>query len=444
MKRIKILAAIIVILSIHSCRKSDYILPENTEVISDKGSGTGTTTWTKNMELLLEGFVFVNEGQTLTIEPGTVIRFKSGQGATASALIVARGGKILAKGTKEAPIIFTAETDKPDGSLDKTSRGLWGGIVLLGNAPINTESGNDFIEGIPTTEPRGEFGGHLPDDNSGELSYVSIRFPGTALHQGNEINGLTLGGVGSQTLIENIEIINSADDGIEVFGGTVNLKNIISFGATDDAFDYDMGYQGKVQFLLAIQSDSSGQNLIEGSGALDPVYHNPISKPVLSNLTIIGTATTSGNLLSFDHYAGGIIVNSILVNKNKGVVAEYINASTDSYAQFKTGNIIIEHNLFDAVAGKVSDSIFKLQGISIPLDVKTEWQNYFYQGNNILVATGVGINGSEINLFPEQPSNQNLYILPQGWFETTNFKGAFGTYDWTEDWSSFRTYLLNP
>ncbi len=444
MNRIKILAAIITILSINACRKSDYILPENTEVISDKGSGTGTTTWTKDMDLLLEGFVFVNDGQTLTIEPGTVIRFKSGQGATASALIVARGGKILAKGTKEAPIIFTAETDKPVGSLDKTSRGLWGGIILLGNAPINTESGNDFIEGIPTTEPRGEFGGHLPDDNSGELSYVSIRFPGTALHQGNEINGLTLGGVGSQTLIENMEIINSADDGIEVFGGTVNLKNIISFGASDDAFDYDMGYQGKVQFLLAIQSGSTGQNLIEGSGAPDPVYHNPISKPVLSNLTLIGSATTSGNMLSFDRYAGGIIVNSILVNKSKGVAAEYTNASTDSYAQFKTGHLIIEYNLFDEVAGNISDSIFKLQGVSIPLDAQNEWQNYFNLGNNTLAATGVGINESEINLFPDEASNQNLYALPSDWFETTNFKGAFGTYDWTKDWSSFSAYLINP
>lgn len=444
MNRIKILAAIIIILSIHACRKSDFTLPENTKVISDKGSGTGTTTWTKDMDLLLEGFVFVNEGQTLSIEPGTVVRFKSGQGATASALIVARGGKILAKGTKEAPIIFTAETDKLDGSLDTKSRGLWGGLILLGNAPINTDSGNDFIEGIPTTEPRGEYGGHLPDDNSGELSYVSIRYPGTALHQGNEINGLTLGGVGSQTLIENVEIINSADDGIEVFGGTVNLKNIISFGASDDAFDYDMGYQGKVQFLLAIQSDSSGHNLIEGSGALDPVYHNPISKPVMSNLTLIGSAATSGNMLAFDRYAGGIIVNSILVNKNKGVVAEYTNASTDSYAQFKTGNLMIEYNLFDAISGNISDSIFKLQGASIPLDAKTEWQNYFNLGNNIVATTGVGINGIGINLFPDEASNQNLYTLPSDWFETTNYKGAFGTYDWTKDWSSFRAFLINP
>ncbi|PKP08351.1 MAG: hypothetical protein CVU09_15975 [Bacteroidetes bacterium HGW-Bacteroidetes-4] len=444
MKKIKILAAITIILSIHACRKSDYILPENTKVISDKGSGTGTTTWTKDLNLLLEGFVFVNEGQTLSIEPGTVVRFKSGQGATASALIVARGGKILAKGTKEAPIIFTAESDKLDGSMYNHSRGLWGGLILLGNAPINTDSGTDFIEGIPTTEPRGEYGGHLPDDNSGELCFVSIRYPGTALHQGNEINGLTLGGVGNQTLIENVEIINSADDGIEVFGGTVNLKNIISFGASDDAFDYDMGYQGNVQFLLAIQSDSSGQNLIEGSGALDPVYHNPISKPVFSNLTLIGAANTSGNMLVFDRYAGGIIVNSILVNKNKGVVAEYTNASTDSYAQFKTGHLIIENNLFDAVAGNISDSIFTLYGASIPPDAKTEWQHYFNLGNNTVATSGVEINGNKINLFPTLASDQILYTLPDDWFETTNFKGAFGTYDWTKDWSSFSAYLLNP
>lgn len=443
MNRIKILSLLLIILSTPACRKSDYILPENTKVISDKGSGTGTTTWTKDMDLLLEGFVFVNEGQTLSIEPGTVVRFKGGQGVTASALIVARGGKILAQGTKEAPIIFTAETDKLDGSLDIKSRGLWGGLILLGNAPVNTDSGNDFIEGIPITEPRGEFGGHLPDDNSGELSYVSIRYPGTALHQGNEINGLTLGGVGNQTLIENIEIINSADDGIEVFGGTVNLKNIISFGASDDAFDYDRGYQGKVQFLLAVQTDSSGNNLIEGSGAIDPVYHNPMSKPVMSNLTLVGNASVSGNMLAFDHFAGGILVNSIMVNKNKGVMAEYTNAISDCYAQFKSGNLKIANNLFDAVAANVSDSIFTLQGASIPLDALSEWQNYFNQANNAVETTGVAINGTGINVFPDQATHQNLYTLPEEWFETTNFKGAFGTYDWTEGWSSFRNHLMD-
>lgn len=119
------------VILLDSCRKSDYTLPTDSEIITDKGSGTGTVTWTKDMNLLLEGFVFVNDGQVLTIEPGTVVRFKPGQGPTASALIVARGGKIIAKGTKDEPIIFTAEEDKLDGTIDKNSTGLWGGNYYL-------------------------------------------------------------------------------------------------------------------------------------------------------------------------------------------------------------------------------------------------------------------------------------------------------------------------
>ncbi len=423
-----------------SCRKSNFELPEGSEVITDKGQGTGTVTWTPEMNLVLEGFVFVNDGQALTIEPGTIVRFKAGQGATASALIVARGGKIIANGTKEAPIVFTAYTDDLNGSIAKDTKGLWGGILILGRAPLNTDSGKDFIEGIPASEPRGEYGGSQIDDNSGELSFVSIRYAGTTLYHDNEINGLTLGGIGNATKIDNIEIINSADDGIEIFGGTVNLKNIISFHSDDDAIDYDLGYQGKMQFVLAVQSAGNAGNLLEGSGALDPVYQKPYSIPYLSNLTLIGNQDTiAGKVISLNRFAGGIIVNSILVEQQLGTTIEYTNASTDCYSQWLTGKLKIENNLFYNVGSNFPDSIFKLNGIGMGDELIQNWAAYFELGNNEIKDVGISAQ-LEFNYFPKVSTGDNLFSHTDTWFETTNYKGAFGTYDWTEGWSSFNKH----
>jgi len=149
-----------------SCRKSD-IEVDLTTIIQDDGNGTGNITWEKGQNILLEGFVFVNPGQTLTIEPGTVIRAKTGQAENASALIIARGAKIIAEGTKEEPIIFTVEGDDLKGSVPIESRGLWGGVIILGNAQLNSEFNESKIEGIPLSETRGIYGGSVNNDNSG-------------------------------------------------------------------------------------------------------------------------------------------------------------------------------------------------------------------------------------------------------------------------------------
>ncbi|HER08147.1 MAG TPA: hypothetical protein ENO20_04485, partial [Bacteroides sp.] len=192
---------IMVVTGLSSCRQSPFNM-DLVETISDQGGGTGTTTWSADKDYLLEGFVFVNDGQILTIEAGTVIRGRTGQGSMASALIVARGGRIIAEGKSDNPIIFTADGDDLEGSVPVEARGLWGGVIILGNATINTETGEDLIEGIPISEPRGIYGGNDDDDNSGILRYVSVRHGGTNIGEGNEINGLTLGGVGRQTIIE--------------------------------------------------------------------------------------------------------------------------------------------------------------------------------------------------------------------------------------------------
>ncbi|MDQ7051624.1 MAG: hypothetical protein Q9P14_01515 [candidate division KSB1 bacterium] len=193
---------------------------QTTVTVTDSDIAPGQkVVWTSDKVYVLDGFVFVDEGAELWIEPGTVIKGKPGQGEQASALIVARGGKIYAMGTPTHPIIFTAEaddvTDPNDLPLD--ARGLWGGVIILGRAGLNSTPGETAIEGIPTTEPRGLYGGNDDDDNSGVFRYVSIRYGGTDIGAGNEINGLTLGGVGRGTVIEFVEVFNNKDDGFEFF-----------------------------------------------------------------------------------------------------------------------------------------------------------------------------------------------------------------------------------
>jgi hypothetical protein len=193
-------------------------------------------TFEKNTVYVLDGLVFVNEGQTLTIEPGTIIKGKSGQGENASALIVARGGKIFAQGTLDEPIIFTSEYDQIDrdingklidnNNFDSSNTGFWGGLIVLGKAGLNSSPGTTAIEGM-TFDSRGIYGGNDDADDSGILKYISIRHGGSNIGAGNAISGLMLGGVGNQTSIDFVEVFANASDGIRLYGGTAQLKHTI-------------------------------------------------------------------------------------------------------------------------------------------------------------------------------------------------------------------------
>jgi len=209
---------------------------------------TNDTIWT------IAGRVTVTNGVTLTIEPGTILKGASGSGSNACALVIARGGKINAQGTAEQPIIFTSIVDNIEvGQLSGTNlseydTGLWGGVLVLGNGHICAGAGDVIsqIEGIPVSDNNGGYGGSIPDDNSGIMTYVSIRHGGANIGAGNEINGLSLGGVGSGTIINNIEVIANQDDGIEWFGGSVNVSNIVVGYCGDDGLDIDQSYDGDI------------------------------------------------------------------------------------------------------------------------------------------------------------------------------------------------------
>jgi len=224
---------------------------------------TANTTWKTGNVYVLAGRITVVNGVTLTIEPGVIVKGQAGTGANATALLVARGGMLMAEGTAEAPIIFTSIADEIEPgqivspNLDPDIDGLWGGVIVLGRARISAsnQSGdiNEVqIEGIPTSDPNGLYGGNDDADNSGVLRYISIRHGGANIGAGNEINGLTLGGVGNGTIIENIEIIANQDDGIEWFGGTVNVKNAVVWNVNDDAIDTDQSWSGTLDNFVVI------------------------------------------------------------------------------------------------------------------------------------------------------------------------------------------------
>jgi hypothetical protein len=242
---------------------------EEEEETAFSGKISSNTTWTRDNVMVIEGKVVVESGVTLTIESGTIIKAKTGTESAATALVVARGGKIMAEGTASAPIIFTSELDNialgqtSGTSLDENQNGKWGGLIILGYAPISAGDGDDLsqIEGIPATEAYGAYGGSDVADNSGVLKYISIRHGGALIGAGNEINGLTLGGVGNGTTIDHIEVLANQDDGVECFGGTVNLSNVLVGYCGDDAIDLDQNYAGTITNFITIGNANSDEGL---------------------------------------------------------------------------------------------------------------------------------------------------------------------------------------
>lgn len=239
-------------------------------------------TLTCDREYLLRFETRVNPGVTLTIEPGTLLR---GDHETKGLLLVQPGGRLIAEGTPTRPIVFTS--DRPP---ERAESGDWGGVLLLGRAPINTTRAR--VEGI---ERGGEFGGELPDDDSGVLRYVRIEYAGMELAPNNELNGLTLAGVGRNTTIDHVEVRDTTDDCFEFFGGTVDASHLVCTNPGDDAFDFDLGYHGELEHLLVRDHDRVGSgNGVEvdsdprGAGIL------PRTHPVLRDVALCGHASVGG------------------------------------------------------------------------------------------------------------------------------------------------------
>ncbi|WP_017256920.1 hypothetical protein [Pedobacter arcticus] len=273
-------------------QQTDY--PATTATLS--GDITTNTTLDANKVYLLSGFIYVKAGATLTIPAGTVLR---GDKSSKAAIIVTQGAKLIAEGTLAKPIIFTSNVAK-----GSRAPGDWGGIILLGKAPNNIPGGVGTIEGgVDNTV--GVHGGTIADDNSGTLKYVRIEYPGIAFQSNNEINGLTLGSVGTGTTLDYIQVAFSGDDSFEWFGGTVNAKHLISTSNVDDSFDFDNGFQGKLQFCVGQRdpklADQAGQsNGIESDNSEQVFNSSPRTRPVISNMTIVGPVANLAALATVD------------------------------------------------------------------------------------------------------------------------------------------------
>lgn len=299
MKKFLISMLAISTLMVMSCDEDDDI------VLTDDDTAVGDVTISRDINSdvtltndriwELSGRTIVSSGATLTIEPGTIIKALPGQGANASVLIIARGAQIQANGTATQPIVFTSITDNiqvgqtSGTNLSENDRGLWGGLIVLGNAPssFRGDVAELQIEGIPANDINGLYGGSNAADNSGTLNYISIRHGGTNIGEGNEINGLTLGGVGTGTTISNIEVVANVDDGIEFFGGTVNATNLFVWAVGDDSIDIDQAYSGTIDNVGIVLGDVSDHAFeIDGpEGSLQGSF-------TLTNATLFGNTTT--------------------------------------------------------------------------------------------------------------------------------------------------------
>lgn len=413
-------------------------------VITESAAGTGTVTWTANNTYILDGFVFVNDSQTLTIEPGTIIKAKPGEGENASALIVARGGKIMAQGTAERPIIFTALEDDvtriDDMPLDATGR--WGGVIILGKATINRPGGEGAIEGIPTEETRGTYGGTNDTDNSGIFKYVSIRHAGTVIGSNNEINGLTMGGVGSGTTIEYVEVYSNQDDGFEWFGGTVNTKYLVSAFNDDDQFDYDQGWRGHNQFWFGIYREGAGGTGGEFDGGSNPDDAEPFSIPVISNATIIGGNTLDGqNAVMLVDNAGGKIYNSVFADFRGGIVVEDLSDANvgDSRQRLEEGDLMFINNIFTNVADNTFEGIAAVtpnQGFLVDYLSASENSNRV-TADPVLANISRQNNGTLNPLAASGSAALSGASMPEGsFFTNVDYVGAFdNANNWMKGWT---------
>ena len=301
---------------------------------------TSNVTWSGDKTI--SGKVVVKDGGVLTIEAGTVVKAAfAANPVDATAVIVAKGGKLNAVGTADKPIIFTTEYDdltaadvssednkKLVSTLnsgattnDLTTRGLWGGIIMLGKGIVGEDGGQDDIEGVAEGYDFTTYGGTVANDNSGTLDYVSIRHGGATIANGDEINGLTLGGVGSGTTISNIEIISNDDDGIEFFGGNVDVENILIFNQKDDAIDIDEAYAGTItNAYVAMGADSD--NVFEIDGSEDSTTGGVTGSYTIDGVTAYQEYDNSSKLDQYGHWKSGA------TGANKNIVYKGFAAGT--------------------------------------------------------------------------------------------------------------------
>lgn len=408
------------------------------------GNISSNTSWTNSNTYLLSGFVYVKPGATLTIEAGTVIK---GEKNTKGSLVVTRGAKIMAEGTATMPIVFTS--DQPVGSR---TYGDWGGIILLGQAPINVIGGVGIIEGgVDNADNDGKYGGTNAADNSGVLKYVRIEYPGIAYTVNNEINGLTLGGVGSGTTIDYVMVSYSGDDAFECFGGTVNLKHICAYRALDDDFDTDFGYSGHVQFAFSVRdpavADVSGSNGFESDNDGSGTFSSPYTTATYSNVTILGPRQTDTAASFNSLYKRGAhirrnsrtsVFNSVIIGYPVGLLLDGAACETSAgNDSLQMRNTILANCQTDLA---VASSSSWLSGLTTWFYTST-FSNQVIANLSALQLTSPTLLNPNLMPLSSSPllagASFTSARLADPFFENVSYRGAFGSTNWATDWTEF-------
>ena len=417
-------------------------------VIEDtlEGNITADRTISAANKNFLKGFVYVKSGATLTIEAGSVIKGISvASGERAASLIIEPGAKIIAEGTVDKPIVFTS--DKEPG---KRVTGDWGGLIICGNARVN-RTNQPTIEGGPGTHYGNTTSDEFNGESSGKLKYVRIEFAGYPLEPDKEINGLTFGGVGSGTEVEFVQVSYSNDDSYEWFGGTVNAKHLIAYKGWDDDFDTDYGYTGKLQFLLSVRdkdiADTSDSYGFESDNDGDGSTNTPFTKPVFSNVTLIGpfygkvsdrtqaeveakTADAANGAKGGKYQAAMHLRRNSSLNVYNSVFTgwPYGLRATDKKGQANDG-IAIENVIFAGMwknfyeDEKVSENFFNRAG-----------NNTVLENTRQIIAK----DGDYSSVVADAVKGADFSKLADSFFEKVTYKGAFdGTNDWTEGWTNW-------
>ncbi len=464
--------ALVSIFSVTSCVKVNFDEEGTTPPPVDPGtdnviSGTiSSSRFYAKGKYVLKGYVYVTEGATLTIEAGSIIQSDITE---KGALIIERGARLIADGKANSPIVFTS--GKPAG---QRAPGDWGGIILLGKAPTNRP-----LDPGPTIEGGvgRKYGGTDPNDESGIIRYVRIEFAGIAAEPGSEINGLTLGGVGAGTIIENVQVSFGNDDAYEFFGGTVNAKNLIAFATADDDFDFDFGYTGKIQFGISLRKPDfvdagDAGNGIESDNDGSGTTASPNTRPQLSNFTFVGPNNATGTA-SNHNYANRwrrrsqfVLRNSIMMGYQKGGFAIESKGAWDDFVT--NGISEFANNLVHAVAEpyytdsttarlfashpypgnpmSAADLKAMRQDAAQVLKAKAEANGSitFADANAIMLENP--FYSTTPNFLPKAGSPALTGASFDGmnsFFSTTTYRGSMGTTDWTAGWTNWNPQTAN-
>jgi hypothetical protein len=446
-------------LIIFSCKKTeekktdpqpDYTITQNSKGQYEvRGNITSDLTLDSAKRYLLFGYVRVKSPAILTIMPGTIIK---GDYSTKGTLIIDQGGKIMAEGTAAHPIVFTSNAN-----AGTRGPGNWGGVVICGKAPTN--AGTTLTSTSLTADLEGgygaTYGGSDPNDNSGVLKYVRIEFAGIALQPNQEINGLTLGGVGAGTTIDYVQVSYSGDDSYEWFGGTVNCKHLIAYRGWDDDFDTDNGYSGSVQFAVALRepatADQSGSNGFESDNNANGDAVSPYTSATFSNVTILGPlkdASVAAYSPLFKR-AAHIRRNSKLKVRNcilAGFPVGVLVDGTAAEANATADALQVKNTIVSGCMPTNSNGTALAVNSGSTFDIAA-WFDAAAMGNDranyIVPTTSLGLaNGFNTTTAPDfRPQGTLISADFTGvptFITPVNYIGAFdATNDWTAGWANF-------